>query len=360
MKRVFKSWSDTVAAYAGNPNECFKTGSVLTSVFSRDGVLYSYGEHWPLALAWKQADDGTWLFVKNGDGGRSVTTSAHTGCVQRYCEGPTVSLSGFEAALGGQYYTLANLGKMIVDYRKDERFTVTFDGKVWRGADKEVPPAGQLLYIDYREDCDQHTSARKGDAGQWHVAGAVVVKVVQPGLPDKYLLGGVDESIYFVCELPKAVSTVAEAFESLKPPFVTESERKGATVVRQGDWFFVKQFEDDGEMVKYLFKSKLQLETAIAACRDKTYRGYVLKSEADADDASQHRHVAARGFYGAGGDNQWVSGMVRHTGRKWLSGAGDVPDNGRGEHRAVRLGQGWWLAVQNTAKRSWAANGKID
>ena len=43
--------------------------------------------------------------------------------------------------------------------------------------------------------------------------------------------------LYFLTQLPRAVTTVAEAREALKPQSVIEAERKGRKVYRQGDMF---------------------------------------------------------------------------------------------------------------------------
>jgi hypothetical protein len=70
------------------------------------------------------------------------------------------------------------------------------------------------------------------------------------GRKDRFLCGH-DEREWFVAAVPDAVSTVADAKESLKPPQVREAQaqagldreasqrRKNEAFIRQGEWFFV-------------------------------------------------------------------------------------------------------------------------
>jgi hypothetical protein len=52
----------------------------------------------------------------------------------------------------------------------------------------------------------------------------------------RHFLCGRDERQLFVCQLPRAVSTVREAHQVLRAPAVTRAKGK---VVRQGEWFFI-------------------------------------------------------------------------------------------------------------------------
>lgn len=53
----------------------------------------------------------------------------------------------------------------------------------------------------------------------------------------RHFLCGRDERQLFVCQLPRAVTTVRDAHEALRAPVVTRPKGK---VVRQGEWFFLE------------------------------------------------------------------------------------------------------------------------
>jgi len=53
---------------------------------------------------------------------------------------------------------------------------------------------------------------------------------------NRHFLCGRDERQLFICQLPRAVSTVREAHQVLRAPEVTRASGK---VVRQGEWFFI-------------------------------------------------------------------------------------------------------------------------
>lgn len=86
-----------VRAYSENPSEEFWNGK--RSVFSADGVLYSYGRHFPLAVALPEGRSGA-RFLLNGDR-YSVTTNGHQGATFGvFREEPRVSFRAVGAALG--------------------------------------------------------------------------------------------------------------------------------------------------------------------------------------------------------------------------------------------------------------------
>lgn len=76
-----------------------------------------------------------------------------------------------------------------------------------------------------------------------------------PGSVRHYLLG-VDERQLFIAELPKAVTSVAEAHRSLKSNTVTFAEgRAGGKTLRQGEWFFVEATEEEKESISRAIKN---------------------------------------------------------------------------------------------------------
>jgi hypothetical protein len=53
----------------------------------------------------------------------------------------------------------------------------------------------------------------------------------------RHFLCGRDERQLFICQLPRAVTTVRDAHEALRAPVVTQPKGK---VLRQGEWFFLE------------------------------------------------------------------------------------------------------------------------
>jgi len=63
----------------------------------------------------------------------------------------------------------------------------------------------------------------------------------------RHLLAGRDERQLFMCRLPRACTTVAEAHRALRAPEATEARGVMARTIRQGEWFFIpieKEVED--------------------------------------------------------------------------------------------------------------------
>jgi hypothetical protein len=91
-----------------------------------------------------------------------------------------------------------------------------------------------------------------------HTAESAIIRIQGPTNPklrpdsrSYYVLVGFDGRSYFASVLPHPVASVAEAFNTLKPYAVKEAEKIGLTVLRQGEWFFIKVAEK-GEAYKKL------------------------------------------------------------------------------------------------------------
>lgn len=134
-----------------------------------------------------------------------------------------------------------------------------------------------------------------------------------------YFLSGFDQNerlpVYFFCELPKGVNptTVAEAYEDLKPESVKVAEQMGRTIWRQGDIFAI---ELPGLTKRELRKRGARFEK----------RGNLLRTN----------HEATEVAYLPDG-----STLVRGT--LWHNPGFRAPD-----HRRVTVGKSWHLAVKNT------------
>jgi hypothetical protein len=128
-----------------------------------------------------------------------------------------------------------------------------------------------------------------------------------------------DNIQYFLVELPYPVTTIKDAFDSLKPFPVTQAESIGIEVVRQGEWFFVK--------------------TAIPP---KVYRKWQWKTlPLPRETSHRHSHVCKHCCIEG---TIYATGMVRHV---------SITGKATREHKALRLGKAIYAVYKNTAIRAW-------
>jgi hypothetical protein len=132
-----------------------------------------------------------------------------------------------------------------------------------------------------------------------------------------------DEGSYFISLLPKRVKTVQEAFEVLKPARI----RKGniTDYKRQGEWFFIPA----GIIIK---EKDFQKSAALPSA-----------------DSSSNLHVCTR--LKKVGKRYFVKGIIRHRNPR---------TNRRADHKPLKLGEGIYEALCNTAKGNWSASGNVD
>lgn len=279
--------------------------------FNGDGILYSYGNHFPLAVALKKHED---FFLVNGDGA-SVTTSRHRedlfACLRNRRGAEyyvVVPFSSLAQALGhgarwssSAYYTArdARENLEVVDHKEDYWTTK----QVWV-TDKET---GEKELKDVRE----------------HFLGGALLRI-----GDEYFLSGIDQSgrdrrgMYFLTKLPRPASSVDDAYLAIKPKGLN-----GEAHVRQGEFFLVPQ-EGMKKPRGIPVEKKMRLEN----------RGR---------DERRWRHVATEGFRLDG--IQYVRGTVRHP-----------------EHKMVSLENVWHRVYEATGAGpdgeivSWSASGGFD
>jgi len=130
----------------------------------------------------------------------------------------------------------------------------------------------------------------------------------------------------FIVELPRQVSTIAEAYDSLIPLEVRTAQAEGKTVLRQGEHFFIKVAEASA------YK-------ADKSPRDSDWNDGYIEGRMSAQ--GNRDHVATR-FNAKSG---LVSGFVKHQGR---------------EHIDTDLTSGWFKPVPNTAVKAFTISGDID
>jgi hypothetical protein len=149
-------------------------------------------------------------------------------------------------------------------------------------------------------------------------------------IQDRYFLFDVDRrelrnKIFnaFLVELPCQASSIAQAYELLKPKEVKDAEKKGLKILRQGEWFFIP--------VKGEFDAD--------------------KEDSDNRRAGQYKRIELRAGesrpnYASKGNEKLglVTGKVEHSGR---------------EHAELKL-DGWFKPVPNTATKSFTIKGDID
>lgn len=162
------------------------------SVRAEDGVLYSYGEHYPLLVPTASGH-----YLLNTDG-YSVTTAHH------------ISMARREAGRNAVDVPFSRLPFDVPELRKSEVLGRDEDYTLLRvpGTNDEEKPQDRFFLMGPDE-----TYKVKVQQREW----------ARP----------------WVAELRKPVKDVEEALESLKPPEVREAERFGIEVIRQGDFFFV-------------------------------------------------------------------------------------------------------------------------
>jgi len=273
-------------------------------------VINSYG-WWPMAY-WL-ADS---LFLKQGDR-YSVSTGAHQGLIQSYCDGPTVSFSALQSA-GIRPEEISALN--IVDWHPDTQIELERSDThaPWRkrGEDRPFKPPAQGMLIKY---------SWEENRAYWHILGACLIR----WQGNQYLCS-MDERAYFVAQLGKKADTVKDAFQFLKPPQVEACRSAGVTVVRQGEWFFVDTGMSDREVARANGWTIRQLR------RVKSSVGPLPRTD-PGSNAHQCRQLRLSD------DANLATGCVRHP-----------------EHRMLRLGKTWWRVHRNTEVTSWSQGGRFD
>lgn len=133
----------------------------------------------------------------------------------------------------------------------------------------------------------------------------------------------------FIVQLPRAVSSINEAYDSLIPLAVRTAKTEGKTVLRQGEHFFIKvadahEYKPDQERGRFSEDGDV-----------------LIFKEARLSAQGNRDHVTSLFNEKSG----LVSGFVRHQGR---------------EHLDLDLTMGWWKPIPNTAVKAFTITGDID
>lgn len=248
-----------------------------------DLTIYSYGYHFPLAMAMTERDGSRWVLL-NGDR-YSRSTSEHQGIVRGVVRDAglphiIVPFNALDAA-GIERRSIEPL-----EVRADRTVTIphsasevtgdhlpmndpsgaTEDKRVWvghshEGADeqgyltverpKQVPDPDRRYVSQNRGIAAERSIALDG-AVTWHwetrrhwLGDSIFRAKVRGGRERARFLSSFDyqeaQPLYFLCELPRSskAETVEQAYEDLKPPQVQAAEAQLRTVTRQGDMFAI-------------------------------------------------------------------------------------------------------------------------
>jgi hypothetical protein len=301
--------SKFISKYFACPHEDRHYGNLLTE----GGVLFSYGHHFPLAVPIPGG------YLLNGDR-YSVTTTQHQGETRDAARqhDAKVCIIPFSA-----------LNEAIPETRMHYRWMDDFKLlDITEDETREVP------YTD--EDGAQQIRYE-------HLLGSALFEY-----RGDYFLSSTDPSgkwgrNYFLTKLVEPAKTVAEAYESLKPKGVKIAEAEGIEVKRQGEYFFIPATYGSLFGAKPLRFPKAQ----------------VLKSEPlpPADTRNHpHQHVPTETV--KLGEVTLCRGTVRHRGESFWSQGKLIRTEG--DHKMLKLGKVWHIAVPNVQAGSWSVNGRVD
>jgi len=144
----------------------------------------------------------------------------------------------------------------------------------------------------------------------------------------RHFLMGVDERQLFMCQLPRAATSVAEAHASLKAPTVRFAEGKApGRTIRQGEWFFCNITDEERRAV----------EEGIAKCKVAVRKRVPIPGNGGkphvADELiSLPGRLLPHGF-AVRETEVYIRGNVRHA-----------------DHETVKLGE-WRKVILNTERR---------
>jgi hypothetical protein len=155
-------------------------------MYIRDGVLYSYGDHFPLLVR------RPWGFLQNADR-YSVSTSKHQRSTARHAT-------------------------VLIPFSIFSRINVSYF---------------DIELIDKRSDAWE-TRRYKDKDGQEHKVSKYQPSAAVFKANGQFYLSSMDGGHYFATLLPAAVNTVKEAYKLLVPFEATVTGTQ-----RQGEWFFV-------------------------------------------------------------------------------------------------------------------------
>jgi len=277
-------------------------------------ALYSYGSHFPLVVR-----NPSGLMIGNGDR-YGVTTSRHQGEVRHLVQVlvPFTGLSGLSidpfrdwiemVEKQNDFYREVTTTRMNRKTGKMEPFTYS---RHFLG--------GSLIRVYAMIDGKKSEASRSIVCG-WDTTGSGY------------------NGVFFMSEIAVRAKTFDEAIKSLKPDAVKKwEEQHHQDAMRQGEWFFLP--------VDGLPNGCTPTHHSIVMPQLKRVDGQLQRYPVLSGNRGTGHHTAPEIMIGPDGKQQYVRGMVRHQ---------------TSEHKVVRLGKVWHLAVENTAIASYGMGGNVD
>lgn len=323
------------------------------NVYIRNGTLFSYGSHFPLMLRMQHKSWNSRSRLLNADK-YSPSTSNH----QSYCFDDCDQQIPFSAlnhiiidSYGNPipYSDMVSGNKYMQRLRivdaSDPRYDLVGYRTSTNGLKSPISVAQySKLENGIRMEYEQITERRPSSC------------ILQYG--KKYYLSSMDFNQFFIVQLPKKVSSVADAFQLLKPKQLALYRDKGyssivdtrmypAEYVRQGEWFILP-------ITEYM---KFDADTNAAKKRqyDILTKDFILPRKTN----DSNPHTATRGGFitdielehklpfKVPHDTIVISGQLRHP-----------------EHNMMHLSTlediKFFLCLENTAVNAWSAMGGVD
>ncbi len=249
-----------------------------SNVFINGDVLYSYGTHFPLLVRMP------WGLLQNADK-YSVSTAKHQRLASRVADIliPFSALSN-AGIYKGQYY----IEELIETFKFIDKSKDVYEKRSYVNKDGET--------IEYDE--------RRPSACVFKANG-------------KYYISSMDNSNYFISQLPRKAKSVQDAFNMLLP-----KECKGKRYERQGEFFFIPSSLTTKDIPFIVKQARLK-----------------NKREGQAP----HHYVTEAGFTLNG--KVYARGTVRHS---------------QGDHTMLKLGNVWHEVIESNHTASFGAAGNVD
>ena len=157
----------------------------------------------------------------------------------------------------------------------------------------------------------------------------------------------------FLATIKGKPKTISEAYAMLKPKEVVQAEKKGLTVLRQGEWFFIKtkapkvrKLSDKEKLVILGVQRFNDVASIIGVKKDEKKANKLLEGipkQGNIQAGTSRPNTVQRLL--KQGKTTYASGLVKHSGR---------------EHKDLNLGKDWYKVVPNTSIKNFTITGDID
>jgi hypothetical protein len=317
-----------------------KTSGKASNMYIEGDVMYSYGAHFPLLVR------TPWGFVLNADRYSSSTSQHQSECGRIATIAVSFSALASASIINSSRYASHTLPEQFKAIELIDKSESRYDITGYSRRNKETEK-WEYITVSQWEKLNEDNRSIWSECTERRPEAIVLRK------DDKYYLSSMDGQNYFVSLLPEPVTTVAEAFESLKPYEIRSlTEHKNGyhrgihyymlldgEYIRQGEWFMVLAKQLPLEIANN--DKPLTSDQLVKRCYKAMQADYVLPRP----DSSSHSHIATRGD--AWNGRLFISGSLRHE-----------------EHGMLRLSKADKPVIcevyRNRAVNSWSASGRVD